>query len=95
MTKGKRNHFILFLVCALSIISALILLCTNILTINNNNYEKVYASNRIVSDNFDFEPIPYAITSDYNTGWKTFDERNASLFFQMELKCLKMIYFLN
>ncbi|MGN0961143.1 MAG: CotH kinase family protein [Christensenellales bacterium] len=77
--KKLRKYLLAFALSAISVIS---LVCVNALDSNKTNRNNVYAlSGNVVYDNFDLESSTSGITSDCDSGWKTFDDRNASLFF--------------
>ncbi|MGN1200782.1 MAG: CotH kinase family protein, partial [Candidatus Caccovivens sp.] len=80
----KKRVGLCFLVVVLSVIS--IFSITFVDTYNfsgfSNRKNVVYAEGQnVVYDNFDLESLPYEISANYDTGWKTYDGRNASLCF--------------
>lgn len=78
----KNSRILVFFIIILSAISAFSLIYLNSQNFNGSNLNVVYAEGeRVIYDNFDLESLPYNITSDYETGWKTFDGRDASLSF--------------
>lgn len=81
--KTKKKNSLYFLAIIFSIFSVFSLLCVNENNFKGLNSNNVYAeSQNIVYDNFDLESsLQNEISSDYDTGWKTFDGRNASLAF--------------
>ena len=79
--KIKKNNLVVYFVI-LSVVVCLSFLCVNIQPWNYFRTKTVYASvEKVIYDDFSLGSLPYTISSDYDTGWKTFDGRNASLAF--------------
>lgn len=79
--KFKKRIGFYFLVVMLSTIFAFSLIYVDNHNFNGSTKKLVYADNQnAVFDNFGLESSDSGIITNYNTGWKTFDDRNASLF---------------
>lgn len=79
--KFKKRIGFYFLVVMLSTIFAFSLIYVDNHNFNGSTKNIVYADNQnAIFDNFGLESSDSGIISNYNTGWKTFDDKNASLF---------------
>lgn len=81
--KTKNKISLYFSIIIFIVFSVFSLIYSDVHNFNGLNGNKIYAENQnFIYDNFDYESsLTNEISTSYDTGWKTFDDRNAPIFF--------------